>query len=145
MIKGVVLASLLFLTSCLSSELESVKFLEGTWKMEGKENYEMWRMTGESLEGQGYKMKDGEKKVSETLRISAEGDKITYYATVPNQNNGAAIAFTLNTAVEGKFSFENLGHDFPKKIQYEVKSADKLFVRVLGENDQGFSYNLIRQ
>lgn len=125
---------------------EPLSFLPGTWIIEGKETFEHWATSGQAaLQGKSYKIYDGKEKVLETLEIREENGVLEYLATVPTQNEGRTIPFKLNKDRDDLFSFENQEHDFPKKIQYEFLSADTLMVRVLGEEEQGFSYRLIRQ
>ena len=137
----------LFTFSCKSqTSISKFNNLEGTWKVENKSTYESWEKTNtSSFKGSSYKLVNGEKKVTETLSIEENNDKVIYKATVPSQNQGQTIPFILNTKNENLLSFENLKHDFPKKIQYKVITKDKLLVNVLGEDDKGFSYYLIRQ
>lgn len=131
--------------------LNGIGFLAGTWKVENKENYERWKRINDSmLEGSAYKMKPGEnegrtKLTTEYLSIKVIADKIVYQATVPNQNNGKAVDFELNQSLKNKYSFENLSHDFPKKIQYTKLNDTTIFVEVLGENDKGFSYKMMKR
>jgi Domain of unknown function (DUF6265) len=126
--------------------IKEMQFLEGTWKMENKENYETWKMENESeLKGSSYKIKSKEKITSEYLSIKEVNAKVVYTAKVLNQNKAQPIDFVLNPEVKNKFSFENLSHDFPKKIQYTKLDDSTLFVQVLGDNDKGFSYNMIKQ
>lgn len=126
--------------------LNEFRLLEGTWKMENKENYETWKIKNENeLEGNSYKMKADKKIVSEFLSIKKIEGKVIYTAQVVNQNDGKPIEFVLNKEVKNKISFENLTHDFPKKIQYTKLDETTLFVEVLGENDQGFSYKMMKQ
>jgi len=121
-------------------------FLVGTWKAENKENYESWTATdGRTLKGEGYKMRQGQKIVTEYLSISMIEEKTIYTAIVPGQNNGQPVGFVLNHEVSGKYSFENLQHDFPKKIQYTPMNETTLFVEVLGDNGHGFSYKMTKQ
>lgn len=123
--------------------LNGLGFLAGTWKTENKENYESWKVVNDSLlEGNGYKMKGGQKIVTEYFSIKASSGKIVYQATVPDQNNGKTIDFELNKSLKNKYSFENLSHDFPKKVQYTKLNDTTIFVEVLGENDKGFSYKM---
>ncbi|WP_322287083.1 DUF6265 family protein [Aquimarina sp. 2201CG5-10] len=134
------------LTSCIGqSKLETVEFLIGTWKMEGKDSFEEWKKENNQLEGYSYKFKNENKVTTETLLIKIEEQNVIYEATVASQNKGRTIPFVLNILIKDKISFENLHHDFPKKIQYQKLSDDILRVYVLGENDKGFSYKLIRQ
>lgn len=126
--------------------LNGLGFLAGTWKSENKENYESWKVINNSLlEGNAYKMKAGQKVVTEYFSIKASSGKIVYQATVPDQNNGKTIDFELNKSLKNKYSFENLSHDFPKKIQYTKLNDTTIFVEVLGGNDKGFSYKMIKR
>jgi len=128
------------------SKLQEMSFLLGTWKVENKESYESWEMVkNQDMKGYNYKIKAGEKVISENLLIKMKNGLIVYEATVLNQNDGQTIPFTLNTNDSEWVSFENSMHDFPKKIQYMKLSKDTLQVQVLGERDQGVSYKLVRQ
>lgn len=126
-------------------QLNGLGFLSGTWKMENKENYENWKAVNDSLlEGSAYKMKAGQKVTTEYFSIKARPGKIIYQAIVPDQNNGKAVDFELNENLKNKYSFENLSHDFPKKIQYTKLNDTTIFVEVLGANDKGFSYKMMK-
>lgn len=128
-----------------NSQINTLQFLTGRWKVQNKENYETWAMKGGALEGNSYKIRNGNKQIDEHLSIQINGEKIIYTAKVLNQNNAQPIAFVLNKAIKDKFSFENAAHDFPKKIQYTKQNDSTLFVAVLGDNDKGFSYTMIKQ
>ncbi|NNF36272.1 MAG: hypothetical protein HKN68_19370 [Saprospiraceae bacterium] len=134
-----------FLTSCIAQDSMELDFLLGTWKMENKDTYEVWKKEANTFKGQAYKMVNGQKQITETLVIEFRGEDVIYSPTVPDQNDGRAIPFKLNKANKDLLSFENKDHDFPKKIQYKKVSDDKIFVSVLGEGNQGFSYYLMRQ
>lgn len=127
------------------SELQDVNFLIGTWKVENKASYESWEtVKNQEMKGYSYKILDGEIVISENLSIKKLKNQTVYEATVLNQNDGKTIPFILNTNDNDWFSFENETHDFPKKIQYKILSKDTLQVQVLGKDDQGFSYKLIK-
>ena len=98
-----------------------------------------------NLTGESYQVRENEKYVSETLKITAVNNNIIYTATVKNQNNGEGILFTLMKVKNKLYSFENMKHDFPSKIQYEILSETELKVNVLGKDGKGFSYKLIKQ
>lgn len=141
-----ILVAICFISSCKSqNNIAKVNFLVGTWKMENKATFEEWKPLENGLVGGSFKIKEGIRQVLETLLIKNNDGEIVYEATVPDQNDGQTIAFILNTSVTDKLSFENLEHDFPKKIQYQKISDTKIFVQVMGENDQGFSYYLVKQ
>lgn len=147
--KNILLAALMALTSIscgAQQKLSDFNFIVETWKIENKETYEAWNWVSDSeYIGESYKIQNGKKTITENLALKVVGNEIIYQATVPNQNEGQTIAFTLNPLVKDKFSFENLKHDFPKKIQYQKLSATKILVNVFGEDDQGFSYTIIKQ
>lgn len=140
-------AFMIVLCSCQPKPLLSKVFeLNGTWKVETKESYEVWKVISKALlEGKSYKKVDGKEMVTETLSIQEREGELYYQATVPNQNNGETISFILNKANKELLSFENLKHDFPKKIQYKFINKNKILVSVLGNDDEGFSYHLIKQ
>ncbi len=116
--------------------------LAGTWKMEGKEIYEEWNLENGELTGYGYRLQNGERVVTEELRILTNGDRIIYQATVRNQNEGKPVEFVLNESYDDRLQFENPAHDFPRKIIYRIESPERIHVSVLGENDKGFQYYL---
>jgi len=140
------LLTLFTIFSFTQKETHALHFLQGTWKMETKENYETWEVVNNhELKGSSYAIRGGKKMTSEFLSITISPDKTVYTAVVPNQNEGKPVDFVLNTTVQNKFSFENLHHDFPKKIQYTKIDDKTLLVEVLGDNDQGFSYKMTKQ
>ena len=127
-----IIISMLF--SCSENKLSDLDFLVGTW--EKIDHIFKW---------QTYKIVDGQKIVTEIIALKSDGNRIVYTPTVFDQNEGKPIPFTLHNLDENMFSFENLDHDFPKKIQYKKKSENEVIVTILGENDKGFSYRLRKQ
>lgn len=121
-----------------------IDVLECSWKVEGRASYEVWEQGANGLTGYAYKVKDGQRIIKETLKIVMEAGAVVYSATVPNQNQGAAIPFTLNREEKDLLSFENPQHDFPVKIRYRPETADRLFVEVLGADGKGFSFYMDR-
>lgn len=119
-------------------------FFSGVWQIEGKETYEEWVVCQGDLTGRGYKLIDGEEQVSETLKIDIIEGKLTLLATVPDQNEGKTVAFTAVKSAEDEYAFANPAHDFPKKIIYKKISPTEMLVQVLGDNDKGFSFKMIR-
>lgn len=117
-------------------------FLVGTWKIEDKNEYEHWDyINGNTLKGFAYRLDSGAMVVTEYLDLYSKDKNIIYTATVPNQNNGKGVNFVLHQT-DSTYSFENLHHDFPKKIVYKRISATKIMVTVWGENRE-FSFILL--
>lgn len=117
-------------------------FLEGTWKIEGRENYEHWDLlNADNLKGFSYEQKDGKIVVSEYLDISRNGEEIIYTAAVLHQNEGNAVKFKLNRA-DTRYSFEHPGHDFPKRVVYQKRSESQIDVVVGEGSPKAFSYRM---
>lgn len=136
---------LCILLSCSENELSKVDFLLGTWKIEGKEQYENWELSNSNkLIGYSYKVKNSQKIITETLSIKILEDTIILEATVPDQNEGKTIQFTLNNEIKDFLSFENIDHDFPKIIQYKKTNENEIEVTVLGDVGKGFSYKQLK-
>ena len=128
-----------------SQKIDKVKFLAGTWKMENKNEYEIWKLISNSeVKGSAYEIKAGKKVTTEYLAINIVDGNLIYTATVLNQNNSQPIKFKLNNTIKNKISFENPEHDFPKKIQYSKINDTTLFVEVLGDAGKGFSYTMMK-
>lgn len=135
----------LFWSCTAQKDIEKVDFLIGNWQIENKTTFESWKKEGNILYGYSYKYIEGEKRITETLSIEQKEDSVVYTAQVNDQNQGKPIPFILNINVQDKLSFENSNHDFPKKIQYQKINESKIYVSVLGEEDKGFSYFLIKK
>lgn len=136
---------ILLLVHCENKKSE-LDFLIGTWKIEDKEQYEVWKKNDENgLIGHSYTLDNDKKMISETLSLKKIDNQIIYEATVLNQNDGKPIQFRLNNDITAYFSFENDKHDFPKKIQYEKIGNYKIKVTILGDKNKGFSYVQIKQ
>lgn len=140
------------LLSCTPGpEIPSVDFLVGSWKVDEKEQFEVWEKNADNyFEGYAYVIDrttplEPQEVITETLVIKIEEGELIYEATVHSQNGGEGIKFTHNPEVKDRLSFENLNHDFPQKIQYEKPKNGKMHVWVLGPNDEGFDYDMILQ
>jgi len=140
------LGSLFLFFSCADNRMTTFDFLVGTWKIEGKEQYEAWEKNSKNeFSGHSYKIDENQKTNLESSAIKMIDNQIIYEATVPDQNDRKTIQFILNSDIKSYFSFENIRHDFPKKIQYHKKSENEITIRVLGDEGKGFSYTLIKQ
>jgi hypothetical protein len=113
-----------------SSVLKTHLFL-GTWAYEMKRGsvVEKWENGSEgNLQGKGYFSDSIANKLVENLNLRYIDGKLTYCATVINQNNGREICFPLKEiSGDGKiFVFENLNHDFPQRIIYDFTGYNSL-------------------
>lgn len=120
-------------------------FLQGTWKVQGKEVYEHWdKLNAQSMKGVAYAIKSGRVVVSEYLDIAQDGDMLVYTATAIGQNQGQGIAFAL-AASDTAYVFENPQHDFPKRIAYQQLSDSEIAVQVSDGGEKGFGYTMAKQ
>lgn len=135
---------MLVITSVVIAQSSFPDFLQGSWKMENKEIFEHWdKLNENSLKGFSYSVKNGQIIVSEYLDISRTENEVFYTATVLNQNQGEGITFKLVEA-DNTYTFENLHHDFPKRIVYQKLSDAEVFVQVSDGQERGFSYRMKR-
>jgi len=73
----------------IKNDLSGLEFLNGTWKVEDKEHYEIWEI-GENGELSGYTcnlLVGGSKDTVETIARKIRDNQISYETTVPNQND----------------------------------------------------------
>lgn len=105
-------------------------FLIGTWKQEGKNNYEHWdQLQKNHLRGFSYSYKNDRIHVSEYLSIKKTKDSVFYGATVIGQNEGQEVLFQLHQE-NNSYIFSNPKHDFPKYITYTLISPNNMTVVV---------------
>lgn len=103
--------------------------LEGVWKMKGKKAVicEEWKRVDKNyMQNKGYMIKGTDTTITERVALTKTKERIFYTSTVEDQNNKKPIAFKMTSATENTFVFENLGHDFPKRIVYQLVTADSL-------------------
>ena len=126
--------------------MSQLDFLIGTWKLETKDQFEVWDKNEKNeLIGQSFSIKNNQKVISETLIVKEVNKQVIYEATVLDQNEGRPVQFILNKDDSSCFSFENDRHDFPKKIQYKKITNTRVEVSVLGDKNEGFSFIQIKQ
>jgi len=134
---------LLFHTS--SAQNVFPDFLQGTWKMDGKEIYEHWdKMNDNSMKGVSYAIENEQIVIFEYLDLLRDNDIVVYIATVVGQNKGLGIAFTM-TRSDSIFSFENQLHDFPKIFTYQKVSNDEIKVKLSDGLHEKMNYTMRRK
>lgn len=118
-------------------------FLEGTWKRADKNHYEHWDAINERmLKGFSYRLKDGKMRVTEYATLSVRKNKeINLAVTLKDQNAGKTINFK-QTLIDTALVFENLLHDFPKRIVYKKIDAHTLQVYLSDAGTKTYGYKL---
>lgn len=122
--------------------------LEGKWIMKTKKGFigEEWvKINDDYLQNKGFYIKGSDTVITERVSLKKTAEGIFYTSTVENQNNKQPISFSLTAAGNHVFVFENPVHDFPKRITYELVSADSLHAYIDGgvdaaEKRQDFYY-----
>lgn len=130
------------LSKSVSAQSPFPTFLQGTWKVVNKDSYEHWGWVSDSeLKGMSYAIKNGQKIISEYLKIRKLGNKVIYSALVIGQNNGKEIDFE-SSYQDSTYSFSNVAHDFPKHIRYTRLEGDRLHISVEGKSGQGHAFDV---
>ena len=121
-------------------------WLEGKWleRKQEKISTETWAgVSANTMEGRALVIKNGKPVHSETMRLVEMSGDIFYLAKVAQ--NSLPIPFKLIVCSNKQFFFENLEHDFPKRIDYTIVDDTNMRVDVSDGKDQGFSINYTRQ
>ena len=122
-------------------DFEELKPIVGTWlnKRPRGDIYETWtRKTETEFAGMSYTVVSagvaaGDTTPLEKVRLYIQGGQIVYAPVAAGQNEDKEVLFKLKS-IEGKrFIFENLQHDFPKRIVYDFRSNDSLYAHIEGE------------
>ena len=120
-----------------NNSIKQFSFLIGGWIMEtpnGKIT-EYWRNEVDSLMGDSYSIgSSGERVLLETLIIKKINGDFYYCSKVREQNNNLTINFKLlpKNGDGNTFVFENLAHDFPQRVVYQNKGAERLLAWIEG-------------
>lgn len=118
------------------ASLDALSWLEGEWATdEGPRMFrERWtRVTPDTVEGEG---------TGESLRLVAMSGGVFYLAKVPH--NELPVAFKAVSCGDGYAVFENMAHDFPKRLVYRLADG-RLRVRVSDGAEWGFDLDFARR
>ncbi len=125
-------------TACAQYGFNDFKLLHGlagTWKMETKKGFlfEQWySMNDPTLQNKSYRVNGTDTIPQETVELKISNGASRYISTVANQNNPLPVSFTLQKKENGKYIFENKGHDFPQQISYLLKDTVHLDASISG-------------
>lgn len=135
--------SIIITCSCFSqwtkNDFAPLLALEGKWIMPVKKGmlHEVWQMKNDSrLESKSYRVNGGDTIMLETVQLVLEKDAVYYMPTVPDQNEGKQVSFSLTKIDGNRFHFTNPEHDFPKRIIYYLKNEKELEV-IIDDNVDG--------
>jgi len=124
-------------TTPTNFQIENLAWLSGDWETApGRRQIdEHWtRVAGGSLFGVSRTVADGKTVFYEYLRIEARGADIFYVAHPKGRQPGTD--FKLVQLKDQEAGFENLAHDFPKRIRYRKSTDGSLTARVEGDGTE---------
>lgn len=117
-------------------DFEKLKPVVGTWlnKRTRGDIYETWtRRNQTEFAGMSYTLANGDTTPLEKVRLYLRGSQIVYAPVAAGQNDEKEVLFKLKSIEGSRFVFENLQHDFPKRIVYDFRSSDSLYAHIEGE------------
>jgi len=119
-----------------SSRLDELAWLSGHWSTgemaDGTITQEHWTTPSrDGMFGIGRTIKDGQEVFFEYLRIAETGGAIVYLASPEGRR--PPTPFTAVAIESNRVVFENLEHDFPQRIIYELPPGGDLHARIEGE------------
>lgn len=106
--------------------IQRVAWLQGCWEAASPERTveEHWMAPrGSSMVGVGRTVSGAELVEYELVVIREQGDRLAYEAHPSGQRSAV---FLSDAVSDSAVVFQNLQHDFPKRIGYERSGADRL-------------------
>ena len=118
------------------SSITNYYWLLGKWEMKAgnKSIFEEWTSKDDStLTGSSYRTDaKGKVTVLENMELRTRNGITSYVPTVNGQNKNQPVDFPIKENEDKKFVAENLQHDFPQRIIYELKNPAELFASIEG-------------
>src|SRR2546428_4818337 len=115
--------------------IQRLAWLRGCWEMASPERTveEQWMAPrGRSMLGVGRTLRGSDLVEYELVVIREQGAQLAYEAHPSGQ---PSATFVSDAVSEKSVVFQNLGHDFPKRIGYERGGQDQLLVWIDGGPD----------
>lgn len=106
------------------NDFEKINWLKGHWERinmkEGRSAHERWEVTeNDELKGWGVSLHGLDTAFVEVLRVVMKDGVLHYVADVPE--NPSPVFFKFVSIAEDGFVCENPEHDFPKRIEYQLR------------------------
>jgi hypothetical protein len=117
-------------------KIKKLEWLSGQWEgiMGSGLYHEEWAISeSNELTGRAYLIKGGELTDNEKLKIHTIENEVYYTADV--SHNPEPVSFKLTECSDTIFIFENLLHDFPKKITYEKINENNFIATAEAEKE----------
>ena len=129
-----------------AARVDTLRWMSGCWTLSRGQSIsdEMWMVPrGGVMLGVARTVSAGKVRETEFTRIFATNDTLVYAASPSNQ---AATNFYAKRIAPGEIVFENLAHDFPKRIVYRAAAPDSLiaYIEGAGEGERRIWYRFTR-
>lgn len=121
-----------------NNQLDQLEWVIGFWDRTntkpGRSAHERWeKVSNTALSGWGVSLRESDTTFVEKLQVFVKDGILYYQADVPE--NPAPVSFAFTSIDKTGFVCENPNHDFPKKIQYELK-GDTLVATTSGDGKE---------
>lgn len=118
-------------------EIDKSKWLLGNWQKVDSSGIllESWSVQNDStMVGSSYFITSrGDTIHSEAIELSENQEHLIYTATIKGENNDNPIPFLLTESTDSLLLFENVKHDYPKKIKYKLNSNKTITATISGK------------
>lgn len=116
-------------------------WLIGTWQEDGKQTFEAWKPEKDFLSAESFKIKEGNRMVTEEIKFIKKGNDFYYVPDVAGPQG--PVEFKVISFDKRSFVAENPQHDFPKKITYEKLDETHLKASI-GDANKTISYSFVK-
>jgi hypothetical protein len=118
------------------AQQNDLDWLVGTWKLEGKNVYEIWSRSkaGSTLTGHSFHLQANDTVSDERITIRSYNGVYHYIPDVSGDQ--PAVDFTITHVDNSSFIAENPQHDFPKVIRYKYiqdETGQRLHATIEGD------------
>jgi len=124
------------------TSIRDFDFLKGNWTMNTSNGriVELWKMNSDSgMDGISYSINNkGDSTLLETIKLYESLGNIYYEPTGKGPGNDSTVSFKLISTNQGVYVFENIHHDFPQKISYQLQSRNNILAWIEGALNGNF-------
>jgi len=145
---AVILSTLIFCISCSSENKPEEKKEEqkelifdkliGVWKLDDEEHeqYEVWKNNGDgTYSSTVFTIEGKDTVITERIHIFQREGKWDFETIVSGQNKGKPVDFLHTILNDTVVQFDNPNHDFPKLINYTMKTPRNVRAFIAGTTD----------
>jgi hypothetical protein len=125
----------LFLASFVPDiSVKKFAWLEGEWKLDGQEAYEVWQVLSDTLMAGGSFHQAGNDFVrDESIELKVENGQFYYIPIVYDGSKvPKPVRFVITSFTDTSFVAENQQHDFPQVIRYTLLSPKRMVATIFG-------------